>query len=142
MEVILPANGPSFGGWSFLPVGFIITWLKLTELYSQQVTGWAGFIRVDGTAYNWLGAPGGADAVDQTDFSYTSTRSIFIMNVADKVEMNITFLTPVTPTDLRRQSLVFSYLEVAVSSLDGSEHDVQLYADVSAGRLREALTCD
>ncbi|KAI1773444.1 glutaminase A [Hypoxylon cercidicola] len=103
------------------------------KFWTQQITGWAGFIRVDGTTYNWLGAPsGGAATVDQTDFSYTSTRSIFIMNVADKVEMNITFLTPVTPTDLRRQSLVFSYLEVAVSSLDGDSHDVQLYTDVSA----------
>ncbi|XDG04405.1 hypothetical protein ABKA04_004020 [Annulohypoxylon sp. FPYF3050] len=100
--------------------------------WSQQITGWAGFIRVDGTAYNWLGAPPGADLVNQTEFSYTSTRSSFVMNVADKVEMNITFLTPVTPNNLTRQSLVFSYLEVAVSSLDGATHDVQLYADVSA----------
>ncbi|KAI1103178.1 glutaminase A [Jackrogersella minutella] len=100
--------------------------------WSQQVTGWAGFIRVDGTAYNWLGAPGGADLVDQTEFSYTSTRSTFVMSVGGKVEMNITFLSPVTPNDLKRQSLVFSYLEVAVSSLDGASHDVQLYADVSA----------
>lgn len=112
---------------------------KANLFYSQQNTGWAGFIRVDGATYNWLGEPNGEfDTVDQTDFSYTSTRSIFIMNVADKVEMNITFLTPVTPTDLRRQSLVFSYLEVAVSSLDGASHDVQLYADVSAGRLHES----
>lgn len=90
-----------------------------------------------------MGAPsGGVATVDQTDFSYTSTRSIFIMNVDNKVEMNITFLTPVTPNDLRRQSLVFSYLEVAVTSLDGASHDVQLYADVSAGRLHEALPRD
>lgn len=115
---------------------------KLTTTHSQQITGWAGFIRVDGTAYNWLGAPPGADLVNQTEFSYTSTRSSFVMNVADKVEMNITFLTPVTPNDLKRQSLVFSYLEVAVSSLDGATHDVQLYADVSAGRLRESTPRD
>ncbi|KAI0881842.1 glutaminase A [Annulohypoxylon maeteangense] len=100
--------------------------------WSQQITGWAGFIRVDGKAYNWLGAPPGADLVDQTEFSYTSTRSSFVMSVGGKVEMNITFLTPVTPNDLKRQSLVFSYLDVAVSSLDGASHDVQLYADVSA----------
>ncbi|KAI1142549.1 glutaminase A [Hypoxylon sp. FL0543] len=100
--------------------------------WTQQITGWAGFIRVDGKAYNWMGAPPGADLVDQTDFSYTSTRSTFVMSVGGKVEMNITFLTPVTPSDLRRQSLVFSYLEVAVHSLDGANHDVQLYADVSA----------
>ncbi|OTA70540.1 glutaminase A [Hypoxylon sp. EC38] len=102
------------------------------RFWTQQITGWAGFIRVDGKAYNWLGAPPGADLVDQTDFSYTSTRSTFVMNVGGKVEMNITFLSPVTPSDLRRQSLVFSYLDVAVHSLDGANHDVQLYADVSA----------
>lgn len=57
------------------------------------------------------------------------------MNVGGKVEMNITFLSPVTPSDLKRQSLVFSYLDVGVHSLDGASHDVQLYADVSAGKL-------
>ncbi|KAI1642454.1 glutaminase GtaA [Daldinia loculata] len=102
------------------------------KFWSQQITGWAGFIRVDGKAYNWLGAPPGADVVDQTEFSYTSTRSTFVMNVGGKVEMNITFLSPVTPSDLKRQSLVFSYLDVGVHSLDGASHDVQLYADVSA----------
>ncbi|OTB15176.1 hypothetical protein K445DRAFT_124558 [Daldinia sp. EC12] len=102
------------------------------KFWSQQNTGWAGFIRVDGKAYNWLGAPPGADVVDQTEFSYTSTRSTFVMNVGGKVEMNITFLSPVTPSDLKRQSLVFSYLDVGVHSLDGASHDVQLYADVSA----------
>ena len=56
------------------------------------------------------------------------------MNVGDKVEMNITFLSPVTPNDLKRQSLTFSYLDVAVHSLDGDSHDVQLYTDVSGGK--------
>jgi len=55
------------------------------------------------------------------------------MNVAGKVEMIITFLSPVTPDDLKRQSLTFSYLHVAVSSMDGKAHDVQLYSDISAG---------
>jgi hypothetical protein len=39
----------------------------------------------------------------------------------------------VTPNDLKRQSLTFSYLDVGVYSLDGHKHDVQLYADVSGG---------
>jgi hypothetical protein len=30
--------------------------------------------------------------------------------------------------------LVFSYLEVTVESHDGNPHDVQLYADISAGK--------
>lgn len=90
-------------------------------------------IRVDGESYEWMGGIPGMTPVTQTAFEYTSTKSIFTMNVADKVEMNITFLSPVTPKDLKRQSLVFSYLNVDVASLDGNSHDVQLYADISAG---------
>lgn len=99
--------------------------------WQQQITGWAGMIRVDGTTYQWMGAVPDSQNVDQTEFSYTSTRSNFVMNVGGKVEMNITFLSPVTPNDLKRQSLTFSYLDVGVHSLDGADHDVQLYADVS-----------
>lgn len=54
------------------------------------------------------------------------------MNVGGLVEMNITFLSPITPDDLKRQSLVSSYLHVEVTSIDGASHDVQLYADIAA----------
>jgi hypothetical protein len=77
----------------------------------------------------------GGNLVTQTAFSYTSTKSIFTMSVGSKIEMDITFLSPVTPDDMRRQSLIFSYLDVTVHSLDGEAHDVQLYADISAGKL-------
>lgn len=96
------------------------------------MTGWTGIIRVDGHAYTWMGLPG-SKTVNQTAYEYTSTKSIFTMNVENKLEMNITFLSPITPDDYIRQSLVFSYLNVEVSSLDGQEHDVQIYADISAG---------
>jgi uncharacterized protein (DUF608 family) len=72
--------------------------------------------------------------VKQTDFEYTSTRSIFTMNVDDKVQMKITFLSPVSPDDLLRSSLPYSYMDVEVKSLDSSSHRVQLYTDISAGR--------
>jgi hypothetical protein len=81
-----------------------------------------------------MGAPANyPQVVDQTDFSYTSARSTFIMSAGGKVGLNITFLSPVTPDDLKRQSLTFSYLEVSVESIDGASHDVELYADVSGG---------
>ncbi|KAJ2990661.1 hypothetical protein NUW58_g2838 [Xylaria curta] len=99
--------------------------------WQQQITAWTGLIRVDGATYQWMGAVPATQNVDQTEFSYTSTRSNFVMNVGGKVEMNITFLSPVTPTDLRRQALTFSYLDVSVHAIDGAPHNVQLYADVS-----------
>ena len=105
----------------------------ITNVSSGAITGWAGLIRVDGTAYTWLGAPAGAPSVTQTAFEYTATRSVFVLNVNDAVQLNVTFNSPIFPNDLKRQSLVFSYLDVIVSSIDGATHDVQLYADISAG---------
>lgn len=99
-----------------------------------QILGWTGLIRVDNKSYTWMGAPAPLPTVvTQTSFEYTSTRSTFVMDVAGVVEMNITFLSPVNPTDLMRQSLIFSYVEVSVTSTDGASHDVQLYTDITAG---------
>ena len=90
-------------------------------------------IRVDGDVYTWLGDPVGAPTVTQESFEYTATRSMFVLNVNGTVQMNVTFNSPIFPNDMKRQSLVFSYLNVAVASLDGAEHDVQVYSDISAG---------
>jgi hypothetical protein len=101
-----------------------------------QTLGWNGMIRVDNTIYTWMGDPIGAgiQTVTQKHFCYSSTKSVFSMDIGGKVEMTITFLSPITPGDRKRQSLVFSYLEVTVESHDGNPHDVQLYADISAGK--------
>jgi hypothetical protein len=56
------------------------------------------------------------------------------MDVDGKVQMKITFLSPVSPDDLVRSSLPYSYMDVEVASLDGSSHQVQLYTDISAGQ--------
>jgi hypothetical protein len=80
-----------------------------------------------------MGAPAGPSLVTQTAYSYTTTSSVFTMNVNNQVEMNITFLSPITPDDMKRQSLVFSYLNVDVVATDGNEHSVEVYADISAG---------
>lgn len=69
----------------------------------------------------------------QTSFEYTSTKSMFSLSVGSAIALNITFLSPVTPNDAKRQSIPVSYMSVSVSSLDGKEHDVHLYTDVSAG---------
>lgn len=47
--------------------------------------------------------------------------------------MTVTFMSPISPNDYMRQSLVFSYMDVEVISLDGAEHAVELYSDISAG---------
>lgn len=90
-------------------------------------------IRVDGDAFAWMGAPLNIKTANQVALEYTSTKSIFTIEVDGKVSMNVTFLSPVTPNDFKRQSLTMSYVNVEVWSTDGQDHDVQLYTDISAG---------
>jgi len=90
-------------------------------------------IRVDNATYTWMGDPG-PQPVTQVGFEYTSTKSIFTMEVDNKVKMEIMFLSPIRPYDEKAQSLTSSYLEVTVESLDGLDHDFQLYSDISAGK--------
>ncbi|KAL1297628.1 hypothetical protein AAFC00_006185 [Neodothiora populina] len=119
-------------------------WIRF---WTDQVTAWTGIIRVDGESYTWLGAPSEPlNTVNQNSFEYTSTKSIFGLSVNGTVGLNVTFLTPVTPTDLLRQSIAATYMDLEVFSIDGGEHEVQLYTDISAewasGDRSNAVTWD
>lgn len=70
---------------------------------------------------------------NQTSFEYTSTRSTFAFDVGGLLSLEVLFLSPISPNDLLRQSAPVSYLSISVSCIDGKEHDVQIYTDVSAG---------
>lgn len=127
-----PANGQRFGrecsNWCEEQI-------ETDDLHSGQILGWTGLINVDGATYSWMGAPPYVPTVDQVSYSYTSTSSVYVLSVEGKIQITATFLSPITPDDFQRQSLIFSYLNVEVASLDGDEHDVQLYTDISAGKL-------
>ncbi|KAH8892980.1 DUF1793-domain-containing protein [Thozetella sp. PMI_491] len=117
---------------------YLNTWLRGDNLpgnwptfWTGAVTGWQGFVSVDGTSYNWMGGAPGPALVTQTSFEYTATRSIFKFNVANKVEMTATFLSPVYPDDLVKKSLQASYVEVSVVTTDGGSHNVSVYMDVT-----------
>ncbi len=98
-----------------------------------NILGWQGLIAVDGVSYNWMGAYPGPSHVNQLSLEYTSTKSIFTFDVAGKVLMTVTFLSPVYPDDLARQSQQFSYISAKAKSADGAPHKVQIYMDVSGG---------
>lgn len=78
------------------------------------------------------GAPG-PSLVNQVSLEYTSTQSIFTFDVAGKVTLTVTFLSPVYPDDMGRQSQQFSYIVTKAKSSDGAAHNVQVYMDVSGG---------
>lgn len=90
---------------------------------------------MDGKTYNWMGGHPSDNYAEQKSQSYTSTKTEFVMDVGGKVELTAKFLSPVFPTDNKRQSIPFSYLDVGVRSLDGHSHKVQVYCDVSGGTI-------
>jgi hypothetical protein len=72
-------------------------------------------------------------------FQYTSTQTIFNFNVADKVTLTVTFLSPVYPEDLAKQSQQFSYVSAKAVSSDGATHSVQVYMDMTGGESRAVI---
>ncbi|KAK1226439.1 hypothetical protein PQX77_010603 [Marasmius sp. AFHP31] len=103
--------------------------------WTGQILGWAGFAKVDGVAYSWLGAPSVPGAsftkATQKSFTFTATQSTFVLS-AGPVDLTVNFFSPVEPNDLLRQSTPFSYLSVSAASTDGRAHSVQIYSDISA----------
>ncbi|KAI0353583.1 DUF1793-domain-containing protein [Trametes cingulata] len=102
--------------------------------WTGSIVGWAGFAKVDGVAYNWLGDPAVPHAnftkATQKSLEITSTQSVFVMT-AGPVDLTITFLSPVEPADVVNQSFPFSYLAISAASNDGKDHSVQVYSDIS-----------
>ncbi|KIY47397.1 DUF1793-domain-containing protein [Fistulina hepatica ATCC 64428] len=123
---------------------YLSTWLpqgKGTALngawatfWNAKITAWTGFIRVDNTSYSFLGdavvANHTFNSANQTSVNITTTQSIFVMS-AGSVDVTVTFLSPIEPDDLVKQSMPFSYMSLSVASTDGQSHSIQLYTDIS-----------
>lgn len=121
---------------------YLSTWLATDSLPGTWPTFWTGHITamtgialIDGSAYVFMGSPALPNAVPfptmrQTASVLTATSSQFVLEQAG-VELDVTFLSPVEPGDLRRQSMPLSYVTVAAKSLDGATHHVQVYLDIS-----------
>ncbi|KAJ0109163.1 hypothetical protein J7T55_002355 [Diaporthe amygdali] len=99
--------------------------------WAGQITGWQGFVAVDGAVYNWMGAAPGPAVANQTSATYSSTNTVFTFDVEGKVTLKATFLSPIYPDDLVKQSLQHSYVDVTAVSADGASHSVQVYFDTS-----------
>ncbi|KAG8722947.1 hypothetical protein FRC09_005472 [Ceratobasidium sp. 395] len=101
--------------------------------WTGSFLGWAGYVRVDGKVYTILGAPNvpGPTLANQKSMQFTATKSIFVMS-AGPIDVTVTFLSPVEPTDYLRQSIPFSYMTLTSKSTDGKSHSIQYYTDISA----------
>jgi Domain of unknown function (DUF5127)/Domain of unknown function (DUF4965)/Domain of unknown function (DUF1793)/Domain of unknown function (DUF4964) len=123
---------------------YLSTWLagdylagEWAGFWTGRTTAMTGIARIDDVAYVFMGAPGLPDGqpafrgMTQTDVTVTPTQSRFTLN-AGGIELTVTFLSPIEPGDLRRQSAPLSYVWLQARSIDGKAHNVSLYLDISA----------
>ncbi|MEV4137814.1 DUF5127 domain-containing protein [Dactylosporangium sp. NPDC049742] len=117
---------------------YLSTWLRADTLPGNWPTFWAGaatamtgIVRVDGQPFVFMGSPsGGWPLATQTALVVTATRSTFTIT-AGAVRLEVEFLSPVDPANLRRQSVPMSYLSVTATAADGGSHAVSVYLDIS-----------
>ncbi|KAJ7091741.1 hypothetical protein C8R44DRAFT_719651 [Mycena epipterygia] len=129
--VPLAVRSPTFSCWLDTRNGSnpMTTWPTFWN--HQHILGWAGSIKVDGSTWNWLGDSTSGNASTWINTEITPTRTIITVQ-AGPMLLNVTFLSPVEPSDWIRQSFPFSYVYVDGKSTDGQSHSIQLYSDISA----------
>ncbi|KAJ6479162.1 hypothetical protein DFH09DRAFT_1215072, partial [Mycena vulgaris] len=129
--VPLAVRSPTFNCWLDTQSGSnpMNTWPRLWN--DNHILGWAGYIKVDGSTWQWLGKPGGSNASTWISTEITPTRTIMTVK-AGPMLLNVTFLSPVEPSDWTRQSFPFSYVYVDGTDPDGKLHSIQLYSDITA----------
>jgi hypothetical protein len=126
--VPLVAVDPYFSIWS--PAD------KLTDAATMHWTEaphrLTSLIRIDGKPYRIMGdEPKDIPALNQTRVQIMPTTVTYTFEGAG-VRVNLAFMNPLLPEDLMVFSRPVTYLTWQVNSLDGKEHDVQVYYDNTA----------
>ncbi|GAA6007311.1 hypothetical protein JCM10207_001583 [Rhodosporidiobolus poonsookiae] len=102
------------------------------HFWTTAPVGWKGLLRVDGKVWNWMGDLTEWPACINASITHTAAETSFTLtDDPPTVALTASFLSPVTPADLFRQSLPFSYLHLSAASLDGQSHTVEVYSEVN-----------
>jgi len=124
--VPLVTHDPYFSSWSMSD--------RLTDDWPKHwtgaVTGMSGMARIDGKPHRFMGVAPGFPAMDQKSLEVTPTRTIYTFE-GGGIGVTVTFMSPLLPKELDVFARPVTYLTWDVKSLDGKEHEVQLYLDAS-----------
>ena len=127
---------PYFNVWSMTQ--------NLNDDFPRHWTGMqnplTGIITVDGKEKIFMGKKrhnpfynkffGTPEKIQQTSLTVTPLKTIYTFE-DEKVELEIAFITPLLPDDLKLFSRPVSYMTYNIKSIDGNKHDVSVYVDVS-----------
>jgi Predicted bile acid beta-glucosidase len=127
-SVPLVTHTPYFSIWS--PAD------KLTDSPTQHWTGaehrLTSLIRVDGQTYRLMGdAPSDVPALPQKSVEVLPLKTNYVF-ANDKVEVTLSFLSPLIPQDLKILSRPVTYVSWSVKSADGRPHEVSVYLDAAS----------
>ncbi|GAA6026149.1 hypothetical protein JCM11491_006148 [Sporobolomyces phaffii] len=101
------------------------------RFWTTTPLGWKGLLRVDGKTWTWMGNATDYPPALNASFVHTTAGSKFVLtDDPPTVSIEANFVSPVTPADLFRQSVPFSYLDLTVASLDARAHSVQVYTEL------------
>lgn len=123
---------PYFSVWSMSD--------QLTEEWAKHWTGeqhpMCGLVRIDGKPYRFLGPEprrrrASVPPMTQVSVEVLPTRTIYQFEAAG-VHLTLTFMTPLLPHDLNVLSRPVTYLTFDIIAVDGGQHSVSLYFDVSS----------
>ena len=92
-----------------------------------------GLLRVDGATYSFLGSNphAGTNQAKQLEVRVFPTRTVFYLSIADKVFLNVTFLSTMFSDDYVRLSRPASYISLTAASADGAAHNVEAFFALS-----------
>ena len=104
------------------------------QFWDGTTLNWAVIARVDGQNYALFGATKktpyrSVQTAQQNSINYTSTHTYIDLN-AGLANFVLDFFTPVSPTNLLRQSLPYSYLTVYAQGTNGAKSDIQIFSSI------------
>jgi hypothetical protein len=113
---------------------YLSIWSQADKLTDTATTHWTGrehpmssIIRVDGKPYRLMGAtPRTVPALEQRSLDVYPTRTVYGFEGAG-IEVTLTFITPALPQNLMVLTRPITSLSWDVRSLDGAEHEVEIY---------------
>src|ERR1035441_4377711 len=133
--VPLVVNDPYFSIWSMSD--------HLTDTptkhWSEAAQPLIGLARIDGQVVRWMGAAAGrgnaglrgVEAMQQLSLQVTPLHTRYVFS-AQGIRLEITFFSPLLPSDLDVMSRPVTYLSWSAVSTDGKSHRVDLMLDVDA----------
>ncbi|WP_321996627.1 glutaminase domain-containing protein [Draconibacterium orientale] len=103
-----------------------------TTHWSQKPMPIRSVVKVDGKAYRLMGkSPAFVPAAKLTKSNLSATQTTFSFQ-QDGVEISMNFLSPILIEDLDMVSRPLTYVSWEINSIDGEEHNAEIYFEISA----------